>query len=328
MLPTPGDVHVNRPLTNLSIAHLQKLENFVATKVFPNIPVDKKSDTYYEYDRGYFNRDEMAARAPGTESVGGGYKVDPSTAYNCIRYSFHHDVPDEVRSNADDPLNPDRESTMLVTLKAAIRREKFWVSKFFSTTIWGTDLTGVAGAPAGGQFQQWDQAASDPIEVIRVNKTNVLESTGFEPNTLVIGRRGWDKVLDHPDLVDRIKYGQTAGGPAIVSPQAVAALLGVERILVMNAIENTGKEGGANVHSFIGGKNALLCYSAPSPGIMTPSAGYTFSWKGFMGASSEGHRIRKFRMEHLDSDRIESDMAFDMKVVSAPLGVFFSGIVA
>jgi hypothetical protein len=41
--------------------------------VFPNIPVQKKSDRYYTYDRGDFNRDEMEERAPGTESEGSGY---------------------------------------------------------------------------------------------------------------------------------------------------------------------------------------------------------------------------------------------------------------
>lgn len=328
MQPTPGDAHVNQPLTNLSVAHVQAETGFIADKVFPTVPVSKKSDVYYSYDRGYFNRDEMKQRAPGTEAAGSGYSVDATNSYTCLRYGFKHDIPDELRTNADSPLQLDKEAMVLVTQKALIKREKLWVSKFFTTGKWGTDLAGVAAAPGAGQFLQFNDAASTPIELVRARKTAMLEDTGVLANTLVLGQRVWDAIVDHPDFVDRIKYGQTPGGPAIISMQAVAALFEVERILVMRAIENTAAEGAANAHSFIGGKHMLLCYAAPSPGLMTPSAGYTFSWTGFLGASGIGHRIRKYRVETLESDRVEVDMYLDQKVISSALGCFFSAAVA
>ena len=328
MNPTPGDVHVNAPLTNISIAYLQNASNFVAAQVFPNIPVQKQADRYYTYERGEFNRDEMRERAPGTESSGGGYTLDNTPTYFARVYGFHHDIPDEVRANADAALNPDREATAFVTHKALIRREKIWVSNFFGTSKWATDLTGVSGVPVGGQFKQWNDAASTPIEDIRAAKQAVAQSTGYEANTLVLGRPVWDKLLDHPDLIDRIKYGQTPGAPAMANRETLAKLFEVDRILVMNAIENTAKEGATAAHSFIGGKAALLCHSAPAPGLMTASAGYTFSWTGMSGNGVEGNRIRQFRMENLKSDRVEIDMAFDMKLVAADLGYFFTSAVA
>ena len=328
MKPTAGDVHVNTPLTNISIAYLQDAMNFVAAKVFPNIPVAKKSDRYYTYDRGEFNRDEMEERAPGTESAGGGYTVDNTPTYYCPVYAFHKDVDDEMRANADAVLNPDREATEYVSQKALIKREKLWVGKYFTTSVWGKDITGVDATPTGDQRLRWNDAASTPIENIREGKTYVLEDTGFEPNTLVIGKRVYDALVDHPDIIDRIKYGQTPGQPAMATLAALMNLFELERIFVMKAIENTGKEGQANSHSFIGGKHALLCYSAPNPGLMTPSAGYTFSWTGFLGAGAEGNRIKRFRIEAIESDRVEIQMAFDQKKVAADLGYFFSGIVA
>lgn len=328
MNPTPGDVHVNTPLTNISIAFLQNSANFVASRVFPNIPVSKQSDRYYTYDRGDFNRDEMQERAPATESAGGGYRLDNTPTYFANRYSFHKDIPDEVRANADAVLNPDREATAFVTHKALIKREKLFVSKFFGTGLWGTDYTGVSSGASGTDILQWNDANSTPIESIRAAKRSIAESTGFEPNKLVLGRAVYDALLDHPDIIDRLKYGQTAGGVANTSTSDLAALFKVGEILVMNAVENTGKEGQANSHSFIGGKNALLCYAADTPGLMTPTAGYTFSWTGLLGAGAEGNRIKSFRMENIGADRVEIDMCFDQKLVSADLGQFFSGIVA
>lgn len=328
MNPTPGDVHVNTPLTNISIAFLQNAANFVASRVFPNIPVTKQSDRYYVYERGDFNRDEMAERAPATESVGGGYRLDNTPTYFANRFSFHKDIPDEVRANADAVLNPDREATAYVTHKALIKREKLFVQKFFQSGLWGVDYTGVANSPSGNNILQWNDANSTPIETVRAAKRSIAERTGFEPNKLVLGRAVYDALLDHPDIIDRLKYGQTAGAAANTSTNDLAALFKVDEILVMNAVENTAKEGAAASHSFIGGKNALLCHAATAPGLMTPTAGYTFSWTGLLGAGAEGNRIKSFRMEQLGADRIEIDMCFDQKLVSADLGQFFSGIVA
>lgn len=324
--PTPGDVHVNRPLTNISIAYMQNAANFIADQVFPNIPVSKQSDLYYLYDRGYFNRDEMEERAPGTESKGGGYKQSTDPYYARV-YAFHHDIPDERRSNADTPLQPDREATALVSQKALIKRERLWATKYFQTGIWQTDRVGVASSPTGSQFLKWNDANSTPIEDIRSAKTNVLENTGFEPNTLVIGQRVADALIDHPDIVDRVKYGQSSRQQATVELTDLEALFKIERILVMKSIVNTAQEGQASSHSFIGGNNALLCYSTPTPGIMTPSAGYTFSWNGFLGANALGARIKRFRLEAIESDRVEIQMAFDQKRIAAELGSFFSAAI-
>jgi hypothetical protein len=326
--PVPGDVHVNTPLTNISIAFLQEATNFVAARVFPNIPVPKQSDRYYTYDRGEFNRDEAKERAPGTESAGGSYDLDNTPTYFARVYAFHKDIPDQVRANADAVLSPDREATAYVTHKALIRREKVFATNYFAASLWTNEVDGVTGAPSAGEIQYWNEAASTPIENIRTGKTAVLQSTGFEPNTLVIGRQVYDALVDHPDIVDRIKYGQTPGDPAMAGVMALMKLFELERIFVMNAIENTAAEGATASHAFIGGKHGLLCYVTPSPGIMTPTAGYTFSWNGFLGAGPEGNRIKRFRLERQESDRVEIQMAFDAKLVSADLGYFFNGAVA
>lgn len=326
MNPTPGDVHVNTPLTNISIAMMQNAQNFVATRVFPNIPVLKQSDRYYVYDRGDFNRDDMVERAPATPSAGGGYKLDNTPTYFARKYSFHKDIPDEVRANADAVLNVDREAVSYCTYKALIRREKVFVANYFSTGVWGTEYAGAA-TTSGNNRKYWSDTTSTPIEDVRAAKTVMLQSTGYEPNKLVLGRPVFDKLMDHPEIIDRMKYGQAGvGSPAMANLDRLAALFNVDEILVMNAIENTAAEGQANSHAFIGGKHALLTYSTSAPGLMTPTAGYTFSWTGLLGSGNDGNRIKTFRMEDLSADRVEIDMCFDMKLVSNELGIFFNGI--
>ena len=150
--PSAGDVHVNTPLTNISIAFMQNPAYFVADQVFPNIPVQKQSDRYFVYSRADFNRDTMRKRAPGTESAGGGWRIDSSPSYFADIWALHKDIDDAIRSNADSPLDMDRDSTLFLAGQALINREVNWASNFFTTGVWtgaGVDVTGVAASPAG-----------------------------------------------------------------------------------------------------------------------------------------------------------------------------------
>lgn len=329
--PNARAVHVDQPLTNISIAFLQNAANFVAGQVFPNLPVQKQSDLYYTFDRGYFNRDEAQKRAPGTEAAKVGFDL-ATASYFADVWAVKHGIPDQIAANADAVLNLERSAAELVTHKMLLRREKDWAANYFTTSVWGTDYTGVAASPGTGDVIQWsDQTSGNPIGDIRTAKTDIMESTGFMPNTMVMSQRVLDALVDHPDIVDRIKYSGGVGNqnPAITSEQALSQLFGIPRILVMRGVENTAAEGDTNVHSFIGGKNALLTYSAPTPGIMTPSAGYTFSWQGYLGQTNTfGMATKRRYRDELETTEIEGAMAFDHKLVASDLGVYFSGIVA
>ena len=331
--PSRSDVHVNRPLTQISLAYMQDADNFVAAKVFPAISVMKQSDAYFTYDRGEFNRDEMLERAPATESAGGSYKIGKDTYYANV-FAFHKDVPDQLRSNQDSPLNLDSEATMYVSQKALLRRERSWVNQYLKTAVWTFEVDGAAARTAAispshatnNDVVYWNDADSTPIEDIRLLKRTILESTGFMPNVLTLGRPVFDTLVDHPDIIGRLDRGQTTGA-VMANKESLAALFEVEEIACMDAIYNAAVEGAANDHKFIGGKHALLSYRPPMPGIMTPTAGYTFNWTGYVGATEEGARISRFRMQHLKADRVEGEIAYSQKLVSADLGCFLNSIV-
>ena len=331
-LPTPADVHVDAALTNISIAFLQNANNFVASRVFPIVTSDKQSDRYYTIERGDFNRNEAQKRAPGTESAGGGYRVDNTPTFFCDVIAFHQDLPWQTLSNADMALNLERGAADFVAHKMLIYKEVDWNTKYMQSSVWATDLAGVAATPGAGQTIHWSDPTSDPIGDMRNAISTMEESTGYTPNTFTMGKRVFDALEDHPDIVDRIKYsGMTGAGgnPARVNENTLAQLFGLERVLVSRAIRNTADEGQASAHEFIAGKNALLSYSPPSPGLLTPSAGYTFTWNGYMGAGNDfGFATSRFPIRAIKSDRVEGEMAFDQKLVAADLGYFFSDIIA
>lgn len=320
--PGRGDVHVDRPLTQIAIAYAQNPEAFIADRVFPVLPVAKQTDKYFTIPRGAWFRDEMQKRAPGALSAQRTHKVS-TDSYACDVWALHEMLADQVRANYDSPLQADREITEGLSQAGMIRKERQWVADYFGSSIWTGDQTGVDSAsPAANQFGRWDRADSTPIEDIRKGKRTVQARTGFRPNKLVLGREVYDALLDHPDIVGRLDRGQTTGA-AIVMRQNLAALFELDEVLVMDAVYNSATEGATDSIGFIGGKSALLVYAAPSPGLYVPSAGYTFSWTGLLGSGALGMRMKRIRDEKRESDMLEIQMAFDQKKVSADLGQFY-----
>ena len=322
--PTQSAVHIDAILTNISVAYMQQATNFVATKVFPLVPVDKQSNKFFKYTKNDWFRDEAQVRADATESAGGGYNLS-TDSYAAQVWAFHKDVGDQTRANADTPINLDREAAEFVTSRILLRQEIDWQSTFFTTSVWGQDYTGVSGAPSTDEFKQWsDYANSDPLEDIEAGKEKILSTTGFEPNTLVLGYQAFRKLKNHPDLVDRIKYTSSN----VITEEMMARMFQVDRVLVTKAVKATNNEGASEAYSFVHGKSAMLCYSAPNAGLLQPSAGYTFGWTGVSGGLGTTLGTSRFRMESLKSERIEAEAAWDHKVIASDLGVFYSTCVA
>lgn len=314
--PTKSDVHVNKVLTEISVAYLQEEKDFVADKVFPMVPVTKQSDRYVVYNKQYWFKSQAQKRAPATESAGGGWTIDNTPTYFCDVFAFHKDVDDQTRQNADAPVDMDRDATTFVTRQLLLKRETEFVSKFFKAGVWGEDFTPVT---------LWDAGGSTPIDDIDSKIESVKKKTGYRPNVLLVTPKVHRVLKNHSTILERVKYTQRG----VVSEDILASLLGVDRYLVAYAVQDTAVEGASPTMDFIFGNNdALLVYAAQSPSLMQPSGGYIFTWTGLFGASAYGTRVSSFRMEHLKADRIEGEMAFDQKIVAPDVGVFFNNIVS
>ena len=143
-----------------------------------------------------------------------------------------------------------------------------------------------------------------------------------------MGQMVWDALADNSDLIARVNAGQTPGGPAIVMASQLARILEIEEVLVMGGVEATSQEGATDAFEFIAGADTgvLVSYVAPTPGIMVPSSTYTFAWTGHLGANAEGGTISTMRMDTLRADRLEIEMAFDMKLVAPDMGYFIPNV--
>jgi hypothetical protein len=331
---TPSAVHIDAPLTNLTIAFLQDANGFIADRVFPKVSVTKKSDKYYIYNRADFNRiGQVQARAPRTQAPRVGMTLSTDTYLTDV-FSLATDFDFETLANEDAALDIRAAGAQMLTHQLLIDRERKWASTYFAGGVWGTDWDGVASSPNSSQVIQWSNySTSTPIvDVTNIMRTVQLKSGGFKPNVMVVGKEVRDVLVNHPTILARLNGGATVTNTALVTDAKLAEIFGVEEFLVMETVQNTAAEGLAESNSFIGGKAVAFYYRPRAAGLMVPSAGYTFTWDELENASGHGIAIKSYRGDYLAIDGVaevlEANMAYDHKVVSADLGAFIDSVIA
>jgi len=328
--PTQSDLHINQPLTNVSVAWIPNVKDYVCTQVFPEVPVQKQSDLFWKWSKSDWRRTDVVKRAPGTESAGVGWNYDTDTYFAHV-YAVHRDIDDQVRANADSNFRLDSDSTKFITNQLLLKRELDWNAKYFQPNVWDTEYEGVSAGVGAGEFLQWNDAASDPIKDVQGWLIEFRLLTGLTPTKMVIGSEVMRQLKNHPDLIDRIKYTQKG----VVTEDLISSLFGIQLLVsyashtTVPRINGAREQDAAATYSFIADtKSALIVYTPDAPGLLTPAAGYTFIWNGYHAGNSQGIRIKQFRMEHIAADRIEGEMTYDQKVISADAGIFLKTVVA
>jgi hypothetical protein len=322
---TPSSVHIDQPLTNLTLAYAQEQSNFIADKVFPTVGVQRQSDKYYIYDRDNMNRTgDVKKLAPCTEVNRIGMSISNNSYYADV-YGLGMDFDEQTLANEDAALDIRSAGAQTLMTRLMIHREEQFAASFFAAGIWGSQST---------PSNLWsDYTNGTPItDVTAARRAMQLKSGGFKPNTMVIGKEVRDILINHPDILARLNGGATVSNTALITNAKLAEIFEVENLYVMEAVKNSSVEGVAESNAFIGGKHALLVHTPSSAGLMTPAAGLTFAWNNIPGVSNLGVTVESYSDDALRrqqvAEHIQVKMAYDMKVVGADLGYFFNSAVA
>jgi hypothetical protein len=135
-LLTPSSVHLDQPLSNLTLAYVQDQTTFVADKVFPTVGVQRQSDKYYEYDRANMNRSgDVKKLAPRTEVNRIGQKLS-NASYFADVYGLGMDFDEQTLANEDAMLEIRSAGAQTLTNRLLIHREKQFASTFFVNGVW------------------------------------------------------------------------------------------------------------------------------------------------------------------------------------------------
>jgi hypothetical protein len=265
------NAHIDRVLTNISVGFPN--HEFVGEALAPAVPVRKQSDIYYIHGKEHWVLEPGSdVRAPGTEAneIPG---MQVSTApYFAVEHALEIAVTDEERENADSPLSPDRDGTELVTAKVLLARE---LAIRDIVQLAGNYVSGYSLDLSGSPTLQWDAyATSNPIGDIKAARRKIHSGLFLHPTVGVFPYQVMAALEDHPDFIERIKYSQTA----VITPDLIARLLGMPKIVVPGVGHNTARMGQTESLAYLWGKDVILAYVPPRPGLKIPAFMYEFVW--------------------------------------------------
>lgn len=302
MKPTLEQVRPDPLLTEIAIAYKNPV--YIWQEAAPVINVTAENGKYYVYDRGDWFRPSATVLAPGDVAPLSGWAVSQE-AYSCQEYGVSTLIPDRVAQEASLATDLRRDATLWVAEQLHLALEKALADQIFTTGIWGTDNTTAT---------DWDDYAnSTPLLDVQTAADTVQLATGYRANTLILGSSVMAALRFHPQVMDVVKYTQKG----VITPDLLAQIWDFERVLVGAAVYNTS-DSGVNMAP-IWGDNALVAYIPKTPGMLVPSAMYTFMARPF--------QVRRWYNYERMSEVIRADAVLTFKVTGAALGYFFSDIV-
>jgi len=304
--PTRTEVHpVDPVLTAFSVAYRNKAENFIATKVFPSVPVADVSGRYFIFGKEtFFGESEVRLeRAPKSHYARSGYSITTST-YNCIEYGFEEVVDDAIKEAADDPLKPEQTAVRRATDIVLINLEERVATACTTAANWESSVT------LSGTDQWSDYAGSDPMGDIRKAIKAIHDQSGFYANTIVLGDETYMYLVNH----DQLKGLLPRDAYKTVNEAQLTAILGnafgIQTVLVGKAKKNVSPPGVEPSLKDIWGKHAFVCYVEPTPTIESATAGYVLTHIDLTVETYREESIRSdiVRVRHKTAEKVVSKL--------------------
>lgn len=257
-------------LTN--VAQGFKHPDFVGSLLFPRVPVSQRGGkivTFSKEDFMLYN----TGRAPGqnTKRVQYGY-----TAGNYTLESHSLEGSVAIESMQEGAAVPGIDHGRMAIYKTqniiGLRLEKAQADT--ARTLAAYAASNKITLSGTGQFSDFT-GTSDPIAVIETGKEVVRRKIGKRPNTGVIGALVFEKLKQHPKVIDRMKYT----GRDVPTIEILSALFGLPNLQVGDAIYS---DDAGNVID-VWGKDIVLAYTEVGTMLEMglPSYGYTYQLAGY-----------------------------------------------
>lgn len=317
-------------LGNLSVGYMQDDDDFVGSWFFPWVQVMEASAQYPTFSRSHFSRHSMGKRSDGNRSNEGGFDVAWTQLKLDVR-GLHTKLGQQLRANVR-MADIDNAAVEYLTEQSKLDVEIDFFDNFFKAGVW-QDLTGVASGVGAGEFLSWADDNAKPIRDLKLARRMCRTGGGKPANKAIFTEAVWDVFSQHPNVISLVNGGQTVG-MAEVTTEAVAKYLRLTGgIKIAAAVETTSAAGAveaSQTYDYIGTDGVLLGHVAESPGLLKASAGYNFSWNGYLGgaANKYGAAFRRWYEDGPNAYFHEVEQSRAIHKVSSGLGVFLASPLA
>jgi hypothetical protein len=259
-------------LTQISQDYKNAPGTFLAEQIFPIVNVDKKTGVYFQYGKESLRKPVSTLRT--------GHAATPVFEYSTLKVPYgplaEHDLKVGITRDEylmyDDPLNPETDAVNNLNQAMQIEKE-INLSAVMSNTSVITQNTNLGTVPTS----QWnDYGNSNPFNDIQLGITQMITNGLTAPNSIFMGYQVWAQLVNHPDLLDRVKWS----AKGVMTTDLLASLFstaGITNVWVGQAVYNSAAEGLTATNGFAWGKNFWLGYVTTTPGLRTLNGGYTLT---------------------------------------------------
>lgn len=228
----------------------------------PRVPVKRTRGSFRTYDRNFRIPETNRAR----KGLAREHYWDLSTSSYVLE---NHGLVDYVSQDDKDDFDEiDYRTSTVEELqdKIMMRKEKSLASLLTDTSFsLGVSL-------AAGQVWTADTSVSNPIVFADTGASTVMANSGVKPNWMIIPRASYVAAKNHSFVIDRVKHTSRE-----MNENILAALLGVEKVLVPHISEDTADRNLASSISDIYTTDfVLMGYSPANPGPKVISTFYRF----------------------------------------------------
>lgn len=301
------------PRLDLGVAFLEFVKDealgptFIGAQVLPSFSTPRKEAKF-----SAVTRETLLQKPDAKRAMKGAYNRIVTGAkdksYLCEEYGLEHPVDDDERSLYMNDFDADEAAAMAIGNGLLLNFEDRVQAAVIDTVLW----TG-ASLFTDNSASPWSTSTTDIVGQVVAAKDKVRQNTGMEPNALIIGAAQLPNLLKNAD----IKKVHFPGAPLLTEAMirsALAAIFGLEKLLVGRAVRNSAAEGAAFTGADIWGDTyvqvARLC--EPGAPLWSPCVGRSFLWAP---SSAEELVMEQYREEQTRGDVFRGRHSVDEVII-------------
>lgn len=286
---------VDAVLTNLALGYKPQSSGYIGLQIAPPVPVNEYGGRILEFDDSCFEEvDDRRADGGEYREISRYYEGKP---FSIEEHGLKYRLPEKALHQASKRgVNWSRLAVEDLTERSALMVERDIARMVLNPNNYPDDNKIIVGP--GSYWGGADAANIDPYETILETKRFLVSKVAADPNTLVLGREVYDKMITNSKITEHYQYTSADA----VTHKILAQRFGVSQILVGSAIS---KPTATSPKGFLWGNFAVLCYVnrnaiSGSMGLgaeagvarQEPSAFYTYTFDGHPRVSEQWYENR------------------------------------
>lgn len=271
-----ADVHIDAALATYASGYQDVADRLIADQVIPILPVDKKSNKFFTWDRNDVTQDVQSLEVAAGGAVA---EISPrlsNSSYVTTSYGVQCAVSTELQANADSALSPERQAMVRCITAINFARERRAAALAMTSGNW----TGGFVRALDGTTKWNGGASSNPIGDLFA----AIEASLTDIGGIVMSERTYHDFIQNAQ-VQKYVASKTAVAP-LPNASSFSAILELPPIIVGRRKGNTS----ASAFGYVWGDNVALIKAdagIPSGGASISTA-RTFRWTGANGGSPDG----------------------------------------